>query len=159
MFACGTQYVNINPFYRKLPPRLDDDVRVAGDGFLVRGIVGTRYLRVLLIWTVIDEGSDLDPIDQPGNPTDVVTVIVRDQDIVDLLQASLMRRGKNTIGVAAFIPRPACVDQQRLARRAHDERGLSAFYVDEVNLHGLGGGSGGPKTVGPHNGRSAENCD
>jgi len=99
VFACGTQYLNINPFYRKLPPWLDDNVCVAGDGFFVRGIIGARYLRILLIWTVIDEGSDFDPVYQPGDPADVVAVIVRDKHIVDLLQASLVRCGKNAIGV------------------------------------------------------------
>jgi hypothetical protein len=46
-----------------------------------------------------------------------------------------------------------------LARRAHDERGLSAFYVDEIDLHWLRGGGRAPKTVGPENGNKAENCN
>ena len=45
-----------------------------------------------------------------------------------------MRGGNDPVGVAAFIARPAGIDQQRLPRWTDDERCLPAFDVDEVDL-------------------------
>jgi hypothetical protein len=57
-----------------------------------------------------------------------------------------MSRGQNPVGVAAFISGPTGVDEQRLAGWTHDQCGLTALHVDEVDLQGLrAGGSVGAK--------------
>ena len=64
----------------------------------------------------------------------MVAVVVRDQDIVELLESGLVRGGDDAISVPPFVPGPAGVDQQRFSRWAHEERGLATLNVDEVNL-------------------------
>jgi hypothetical protein len=66
--------------------------------------------------------------------TNVVAMIVGDQDVIDLFEARLMSRGEDPVGVAAFISGPAGVDKQRLSGWAHNQCCLAALYVDEVNL-------------------------
>jgi hypothetical protein len=45
----------------------------------------------------------------------------------------------NAVGVAAVETAPAGVDQQGLAGRAHDERGLAALNIYKIDLQGFGG--------------------
>ena len=86
---------------------------------------------------MVDKCADLDSVDQLRNPAHVVAMIVGNQDVVDLLEARLMSRGQDPVGVATFISRPACVDEQRLSGGTHDQCGLAALHVDEVNIEGF----------------------
>src|SRR5208282_5375140 len=44
--------------------------------------------------------------------------------------------GHNALRVAAVEPRPARIHKHRLAGRSDKERGLPAFYVNEVHVEG-----------------------
>ena len=71
-------------------------------------------------------------------PADVIDVVVREHQIVDLLQPGVGDDRHDPIGVAvAGIPG---VDQQRLPRRRHEQRRLPAFGVDDVDVERLGAG-------------------
>ena len=88
---------------------------VARDRFLVRRVVSPRDLRILKVRPVIHEGAYLDSIGQLRDSAHVVSVIVGDQNVVDLLESGLMSGSKDAIGVTAFITGPSRVDQQRFA--------------------------------------------
>jgi hypothetical protein len=64
---------------------------------------------------MVDERAHLNPVDQLRHAAHMVAVIVGDQDVVDLLEARLMSRGQDPVGVAAFISGPAGVNEQRLS--------------------------------------------
>ena len=67
----------------------------------------------------------------------MIAVVVRDDEVVDAGHARLLRGGGDAIRVASLEPRVARVDQHRLARRRDDERRLSAFDVDEIDVERL----------------------
>src|SRR5580692_7010040 len=81
--------------------------------------------------------ADLDSINQLRHAAHVVAMKVGDQNIIQLLDAGLMRRGHDAVGVAAFIAGPA--------------------GVDEVNLQRFGGGGGGKWAGQNREDTSAEN--
>src|SRR5579872_1020508 len=132
--SCCRKNSHLHPFDRKRPSWLHNDMRVTGDRLFIRRVIGARDVRILLVGAVIDKGPDLDAVSELRNSSNVIAVIVRDQNIVQLLQSSLVSRGDNAVRIASFVARPACVDEQRLPRWTHDERGLSALYVDEIHL-------------------------
>ena len=68
---------------------------MARDRFLVGRVVGPRDLRILEVRPVIHEGPYLDSIDQLRDSANVVSVIVGDQDVVDLLESGLMSGGED----------------------------------------------------------------
>ena len=84
---------------------------------------------------MIHERADGQPVCYVLDAADVITVVVRDDEIVDPRDARLLRRGGDSIGVT--VSRIACVDQQRLSHWRDEERRLSTFDVDEVNVEGL----------------------
>ena len=64
----------------------------------------------------------------------VIDVVVRQQYVVDALDASCFCRGGNTLRVPALGIRPTCVDEQGVLVRRNEQRRLPAFHIDEVNL-------------------------
>ena len=72
-----------------------------------------------------------------GNAADVIGVVVRDHEIVDAREAGLSNNGRNTVGVAAVEAHVAGVHQQRFAGGRHDQRGLTAFDVDDMDVERL----------------------
>ena len=89
---------------------------------------------------VIDEVADGQLLGELRDSADVVGVEVRDHQVIDALDARLLRCRGDPLGVAAVETAPAGVDQQRLAARRHHQSGLPALHVDEVNFEILGGG-------------------
>ncbi len=83
---------------------------------------------------MIDERADLHQIGELPHPADVVAVVVRDQQIVDLFDAGGLGGALDAVGIAALETSPACVDEQGLARWADNQRGLAAFDINEENL-------------------------
>ena len=76
---------------------------------------------------------------------DMITVVVRDQQIVDALDSRIVRRREDALriarvrGIARHRAEPAGsreagVDEHRLPGRRDDERGLPALDIDEVDL-------------------------
>jgi hypothetical protein len=68
-------------------------------------------------------------------PADVVAVIVRDQQVVDLLDAGGAYRLHDPLRIARA--RIAGVHQHRLPARRGDERRLAALDVDEIDVQRL----------------------
>ncbi len=91
---------------------------------------------------VIDERLHRHARDELGHAAHVVPVIVRHDEVVDLRQARALDRGRNAIGVAAVEAGPSGVDEHRLAGGRHDQRRLSAFDVDDVDVERIGRLSG-----------------
>jgi hypothetical protein len=95
---------------------------------------------------VIDERSDRQQVRELAHAAVVIRVEVRDEQDVDSRHARRPRSGQDAVHVAP--PRglarhgrarsgrapPPGVDQQRFTARRHDERGLAAFDVDEVDV-------------------------
>jgi len=86
---------------------------------------------------MIDEGPHLHLRRQLRCAANVIAMVVGDQRVVDLLHARGFCRRSDAIRVAPTEPRKAGIDEERLARRRHDERRLPAFDVDEVDLQRL----------------------
>jgi hypothetical protein len=68
----------------------------------------------------------------------VIIVIVGNHEIVDGFHAGLLCDGRNAAGIAAIEAAPPCVHQKRFAGRADHERGLTAFYIREVETQRRG---------------------
>ena len=79
-----------------------------------------------------DDGAELHARRQLLHAAHVIVVVVRDDEIVERADARLLHGGRDALGIAQRVGRPAGVDQHRLARRRDDERRLAAFDVDEV---------------------------
>jgi hypothetical protein len=71
---------------------------------------------------------------------DVVAVIVRRPHVIDLFDAGILQRLDDTDEIA--VAGVAGIDQQRLARRAHEERRLPALGIDVINVQRSGPGLG-----------------
>jgi len=56
--------------------------------------------------------------------------------VIEAGDAGVVHRGQDALGVAALVAGPASVDEQRLAGRSHQQRGLAAFDVDGVKEQG-----------------------
>ena len=114
MIPGSGQHAHLNALDRHSPAWLDSHAGVSRDSLFVGCIIRARHLRILQIGPVINEGSDLDAIHQLRNSAYVVAMIVRDEHVVDLLEAGLVSGGENAIGVPTFVAWPARVDEQRL---------------------------------------------
>src|SRR5271168_5424348 len=110
----------------------------ARDGFLVVGeIFANSFVAGLHGRSMIDESSNLDALGQLRYATDMIAMVVSDDDIVDFLDLGVLHGGQDAVGIAPAEPSPAGVYQHGLARRRHDQRGLPALDVDEINLEGF----------------------
>ena len=128
--------------------------RGVADGFDVGGVVFAGDVGVFAVDAVVEELADFDVLDKVGNPADVVGVEVGDEDFVDRGDAGVLHCGLDAAGVAAVVAAPAGVDEQGVARRRNNERGLAAFDVDGVDeeaggiaIFGLRGGGEGKQSA------------
>ena len=68
----------------------------------------------------------------------MVTVPVRGNQMVDLREAGVFDGGHDAVRIPdrarAAIPR---IDEQRFAGRRHEERGVAALHVDDIDVQGL----------------------
>ena len=92
---------------------------------------------------MIDEGADGQLAGELRHAAHVVLVEVRDQQVIDCLHAGVLGGRGDAVGVAAVVAGPAGIDQHGFAGGRHEERGLTAFDIDEVDLEILGGGEQG----------------
>ena len=134
MISGCAQHFHLKALNRKPPTRFYDNMGMASDRFFIRRVIGARHFGVFEIGTVVEECAHLDSVDQLRDAAYVIAVIVGNQDIIQLLDAGLMRGGDDAVGIATFVAWPTGIDQQRLARWAHDQSRLPALDVDEVNL-------------------------
>ena len=90
------------------------------------------------VGAVIDELANLDLRSQLGHAAEMIAVPMRRDQMIDLLNAGVFHRIENAICVANR-PRAviAGIDQQRLARRRNDQRGVAALDIDDINVERL----------------------
>ena len=87
-------------------------------------------------WTVIIEALNRHSLRELGKPADVIAVIVRQHEVVDLLHACIFEREHDAIGIASS--RITDVDEQRLTRRSHEQGCLAALGIDVIDLQRFG---------------------
>ena len=102
--------------------------RLIGLKTLLRGRVG-RFA----VWPMIDEIIDANALDKIGHTADMIRVIVRDQQIIDMVEPCLLHHGHNAVGIAPVVVCPAGIHQQRLMRWSDEERGLATFDVHKIH--------------------------
>ncbi len=81
---------------------------------------------------MIDEGPDWNAFRQLDQVADVIHVVVRGDQIVDLFHTRVSDRGHDPIQVSRT--RETRVDEGRLARWRHVQGGLAAFNVDDPDV-------------------------
>jgi len=103
-------------------------------------------VRVFAVGAVIEEFADRDAgSDKVGDAADVIDVEVGDEDVVETGDAGVAHGGLDALGIAGIGCGPAGVDEERIAQRRDDERGLAALNVDGVDEEGAGELGGGGK--------------
>jgi hypothetical protein len=88
---------------------------------------------------MIYKGADLHAVGELRHSADVVAVVMRDQNVIELLETGSLGSGHDSLGVPAIEARPSGIDQQRLPGRTNYKRRLSSLNVDRVNLERLTG--------------------
>ena len=94
---------------------------------------------------MIDEMADGHQLRQLYNPAIVIGVKMSDEQIVDLLDTGMSSRGNDTIRVAGFgwitgrrirysATSPPRIDEERLPLRSHEQGGLAALNIDEIDV-------------------------
>ncbi len=121
---------------RYLVPRLEDGMRRLAVQLRVRLLEPRDLLALFDARPVIEEMRDRDPLRQFLHAADVIDVVVREQQVIDLLEPDLRHDRHDPIRVAAAgIPG---IDQQRLAGRRNEQRGFSTLGVDDVDVERFG---------------------
>ena len=72
---------------------------------------------VFTIWAVLDKGADRHFCNELRDASDVVRMVMRNEDVVDLLDLCQFGRGNNSICVPIGVVTPSCIDQERLSSR------------------------------------------
>ena len=107
--------------------------------------VGVR----LHVRPVIDVVLDRDPVRELRQGAEVIAVVVREHEVVDLFQTRVLHRRHDPLRVADGAGSAVTgVYQQGFAGRGHEQRRVAPFDVDDVDVErlgrpGLGGGQGG----------------
>ena len=127
----------LKTFDREHVSGLCDDVLVfpSCEDLLVRliAVLSTR-VGCFAVGSVIDKCPYGNARCQLRCTAHVIVVIMGEQDIVNLADAGLLCDGYDAVGVTAVVARSAGVDKQRLARRRDEQCGLTALYIDKVDL-------------------------
>ncbi len=98
---------------------------------------------------MVDEPSNGNELRELGDPTVVVMMEVRDEQVIDLFDARFVgsrqysirissptRLNRAIVGVGT-IPRPTRVDEQRVPVGRDNEGGLATLHIDEVDIERL----------------------
>ena len=133
VLAVGGQNDNLEAGDRNGVAGMDDAPRLAFDGLQVGGVIGAGDVGVLAIHAVVQELAYGDALDQLRQSAHVVVMEVRGQQMVDARDAGVAHGSLDAHGVAPIGGGPAGVDEQRCARRGHQQRGLAAFHIDGVD--------------------------
>jgi hypothetical protein len=82
---------------------------------------------------VIDESAYRHALQELRESANVVSMVMGQQQIIDLAHARVFGCGGNAPGIESVVPCPPGIDQQGLPCRGNKERRLTAVDVDEVD--------------------------
>ena len=133
--AAGRHDAPVQSGDRQLVAGFDDGVLGLSVELGVSRLKAGDLLALLAARTVIDEVLDRHALGQLQHPADVIDVIVRRHQVVDLFDANLAEYSHDAVEVARA--GVAGVDHHRLAGRRAEERGGAAFDVDHIDVEGL----------------------
>src|ERR1700749_4325315 len=85
--------------------RMKNAVGMALNDLHVSVVLGGCIGSGLAVRSVIEELANLDTLDQLGNAAGMVDVVVRDKQVVDPLNASVVHRSDDAFRVTAIVPR------------------------------------------------------
>ena len=113
--------------------------RNAGVGSLAHIQVGHKrggsiWLQLHAIGAVVEKVANRKPVRQLGGIAHVIAVIVRDNDVVQLLYAGFLDRSGYAVRLNVSIPSRARIHQQCFSAGGHKEGGLPALRIDEVDV-------------------------
>ena len=121
-----------------------DDIAGLGDRVLrlavERGIgLGEEFVdgrSGLNVRPVVDEFPDRNAIGEFRHAAEMIAVPVRGDEMIDLGQAGIPRRGHDALGIALGRIRSdiAGIDEHGFAGRRHVQRGVAAFDVDHIDV-------------------------
>jgi hypothetical protein len=97
---------------------------------------------------MVHEGANGHQLRQFHDSADMVGMEVRDEQIVDVRDTSVTRGGSDPPRITSVAritglrlhcaaARKSRIDEQRLPRRRHNQRGLTTFDIDEVAVERL----------------------
>ncbi len=123
-----------SPFERQLVAGLQRGAFALGQGFVgVPNLAAARILGFDGI-AVIQEMLDGDQLGECRRAADMIAVVMRDHQVVDLLEPGFLGCAKDSLGVAVIRSGIAGVDQQRLPFGSDDESGAAAFNVHPIDV-------------------------
>jgi hypothetical protein len=93
-----------------------------------------------------------------GDAAGMIDVVVGEKHEVDAGDTGAFGSGNDAVGVAAFIARPAGIDEKRVVVGGDEERGLTAFDIDEVDMEIAGGMLGAESGAGEKQ-NAGEKCE
>src|SRR5438034_6211432 len=64
----------------------------------------------------------------------MIAVIMRDQDIINLLDLRRLCSARDPLRISPVEVRPSCIDQHRFVRWAYNQRRLPSLDVNEIDL-------------------------
>src|SRR6516165_1012500 len=83
---------------------------------------------------MVYESADGDAVRELRYASYMIPMVVGDQNVVDPLQVGQAGGRYDAFGIASGKVRPTRVDQQGLAVRRHNQRGLPTFNVNEIDV-------------------------
>src|ERR1700742_3749870 len=96
------------------------------------GFLGTRIGRA--IRTVVDERAYGHAREEFRETTNVIGMLVGEQQVIDPADTRVFGCGGNAAGVLSVVPCLTGIDEQRLPFRSDKESRLAAVDIDEVHL-------------------------
>src|SRR5262249_27357017 len=133
--------VDLHALQLNLVPDVDNGPFRPADTFV--GVLPTLIRRLAEVAT-IEAPVNGDQLCERLKPTGMVGVKVTEDEVVDLLEAGLLRHSGDPLGVTVA-GLPARVVEQRFAGWRHHERGGASLHVYPVNVEVSGLCGEGPK--------------
>src|SRR5207237_6056096 len=109
-------------------------------GLAIKFAVSTLQKRIdtgigLSVRPVVDEFFDRYPLSKFGKAADMITVVMRDDQMIDRRHSRVLRRRHNSFGVThrgwAAV---SGVDEHRFSGRCNKQYGIAAFNIDDIDV-------------------------
>jgi len=137
VFAIGSENDDTEVWNLNSVSGVNNAARLSFDSRQIRCKIAARNAGVLAIGAVIDELADLDVLDQFRYAADMVDMVVRRKNVINMSDAGVFHRSLNACCTATVTIRPAGIHEQRTTGRRDDQRGLPALDVNRINEQAL----------------------